>query len=483
MSRGGERRAKLRRSARRERASTTASRSARDRRDDGPIGIYSCGPTVYDRIHVGNARPFVVAMVLKRHLDRQGVPSKVVINITDVNDKIYVAAAQRGIAQHGARAAEMTDWYIADTSRLGLGRPDVEPRVTETMPEIIALIERLIANGLAYEAHGDVYFAVERFDSYGGAVGPAAGRDAGRGPRRAGGGQALAARLRAVEGEQAGRGRLVGLALGPRPARLAHRVLGDGDERTSASSIDVHGGGLDLIFPHHENERAQSEGATGRPFAGTWLHNGLLAVRRREDVEVARQRRAARRRDRRRGARRRCCCCSRAPTTAARWTTTTTRCGRRSRRRGHPRGVPGAARCGRRRQRRCRPRRRGARRGSRAFDAALDDDLATPQAMAELFELITSHNRAVDRPDAVAARRAGGRRHVPVAPRRARPGRPTAAADEVPAEVVALAEERRCGPRGPRLRPRRRAARARSPRPASSCATRATGSSSCRLPR
>src|SRR5437867_5036406 len=111
------------------------------------IGMYACGPTVYQRIHVGNARPFVLSMWLKRWLERRGYDVKLVENITDVNDKIYDAAPD-GSAELAARAAE---WYVEDTDLLGLGRPDVEPRATETIPEIIALIEELVSGGYAYE--------------------------------------------------------------------------------------------------------------------------------------------------------------------------------------------------------------------------------------------------------------------------------------------------------------------------------------------
>jgi len=132
----------------------------------GPIGIYVCGPTVYQRIHIGNARPYVVFLWLKRWLELQGYDVKLVENITDVNDKIYAAAAKQGVPS-AQLAAQTTRWYIEDTQDLGLGRPDVEPLATETMPEIVSLIEELVARELAYEAGGDVYFRVARFPEYG----------------------------------------------------------------------------------------------------------------------------------------------------------------------------------------------------------------------------------------------------------------------------------------------------------------------------
>ena len=133
---------------------------------DGTIGFYVCGPTVYGRIHVGNARPVVVFLQMKRYLEWRGQPVRLVENITDINDKIYVAARARGVRSDDL-AAEMARAFIDDTDRLGLGRPDEEPLATETIPEIVALIEELVASGHAYEAGGDVYFAVRSFDRYG----------------------------------------------------------------------------------------------------------------------------------------------------------------------------------------------------------------------------------------------------------------------------------------------------------------------------
>jgi cysteinyl-tRNA synthetase len=122
---------------------------------DGVIGIYACGPTVYSRIHIGNARPFVVFSVLKRYLERRGMRARLVINVTDVNDKIYDAARAEGIPSTEL-AERCTRQYMADTDLLGLGRPDAEPLVTGCMPEIIALIDDLVERGLAYAAGGDV---------------------------------------------------------------------------------------------------------------------------------------------------------------------------------------------------------------------------------------------------------------------------------------------------------------------------------------
>ena len=180
---------------------------------DGTIGFYVCGPTIYDRIHVGNARPVVVFLQMKRYLEWRGQSVRLVENITDINDKIYVAARARGV-RSDALAGEMARAFIEDTDRLGLGRPDDEPLASETIPEIVALIEELIAAGHAYEAGGDVYFAVRELRPLRGALGAAAGRGRGWGPRRAGRAQARPGRLRPLEGDQGRRGHVVAVALG-----------------------------------------------------------------------------------------------------------------------------------------------------------------------------------------------------------------------------------------------------------------------------
>src|SRR5262245_25612478 len=127
--------------------------------DTPEIGIYACGPTVYGRIHIGNARPYVVFTLLKRFLAHQGYKPKLVINVTDINDKIYDAAKEAG-RPSDEYAAEMTAAYRSDTDALGLGRPDAEPLATETIAEIVELIEALVERGHAYESGGDVYYRV-----------------------------------------------------------------------------------------------------------------------------------------------------------------------------------------------------------------------------------------------------------------------------------------------------------------------------------
>jgi cysteinyl-tRNA synthetase len=242
---------------------------------DGSIGMYFCGPTVYNRIHIGNARPYVVSMLMKRYLEWRNQRVTLVENITDINDKIYVAAAAAGVPSDGF-AREMADAYIADTDRLGLGRPDREPRATETVGEIIGLIEELIAGGHAYEADGDVYFAVGTFDRYGQLSnqrtdqlrdgGDTEGGEHKRDPLDFALWKATKPDEDTAWDSPWGRGR-PGWHI--ECSAMAERWLG--------REFAVHGGGRDLIFPHHENEIAQSQ-AAGRRFAHVWAHNGMLRL-------------------------------------------------------------------------------------------------------------------------------------------------------------------------------------------------------------
>jgi cysteinyl-tRNA synthetase len=241
----------------------------------GPIRMYFCGPTVYQRIHIGNARPFVLSMWLKRWLEESGYDVRLAENITDINDKIYLAAPGRS----AELAAEASRWYVEDTDLLGLGRPDHEPKATETVPEIVDLIGRLVDRGLAYPAGGDVYFRVASFPEYGRLSGREGGHEALHNPSE----EAERAELKEdprdfalwkahKEGEDTvwespwGAGR-PGWHI--ECSAMAETFLGP--------VFEIHGGGIDLIFPHHENELAQSRGA-GSEFARMWMHNGLLEL-------------------------------------------------------------------------------------------------------------------------------------------------------------------------------------------------------------
>jgi cysteinyl-tRNA synthetase len=238
----------------------------------GPIRMYVCGPTVYQRIHVGNARPYVVSLWLKRWLEASGYDVTLVENVTDVNDKIYDAAREQGIPS-AELAAQATRWYVEDTDDLGLGRPDVEPLATETIAEIIALIEELVARGLAYESGGDVYFRVARFPDYGALSGANLEDMVAQEPSDLKEDARDFALWKATKPSEDtwwdspwGRGR-PGWHI--ECSAMAEKHLGP--------SFEIHGGGLDLRFPHHENELAQSRGA-GREFARIWAHNGMLEL-------------------------------------------------------------------------------------------------------------------------------------------------------------------------------------------------------------
>jgi cysteinyl-tRNA synthetase len=245
-------------------------------REPGRIGIYACGPTVYGRIHVGNARPYVVFSLLKRFLEREGYDTTLVINITDVNDKIYDAARERGIPS-AELAREMTAAYVEDTDLLGLGRPDHEPKATERIGEIIALIEALVESDHAYERGGDVYFRVRSFPGYGKLSNrPLEEMQQGEGDDAAElkeSPQDFALWKARKEGEDTywespwGDGR-PGWHI--ECSAMAEAVLG--------IPFEVHGGGSDLVFPHHENELAQTEAARGKPLARTWMHNGMVQM-------------------------------------------------------------------------------------------------------------------------------------------------------------------------------------------------------------
>ena len=245
-------------------------------RDGRKVGIYACGPTVYGRIHIGNARPYVVFSLLARFLAHEGYEPTLVANITDINDKIYDAARPLG-RPSAELAAEMTAHYVADTERLGLGRPDFEPQATQMVEEIVALIGVLIERGHAYEVEGDVYFRVRSLPEYG----ALSHRDVDQMDQ----GEGL---------EGAGRKEdpldfALWKARKPMEDTWWPAPWGEGRpgwhiecsamaEATLGAPFEIHGGGADLIFPHHENEAAQTLAARGRPLARIWMHNGLLEL-------------------------------------------------------------------------------------------------------------------------------------------------------------------------------------------------------------
>jgi cysteinyl-tRNA synthetase len=245
-------------------------------RDPPKVGIYACGPTVYGRIHVGNARPYVVFTLLKRFLEHEGYEATLVANITDVNDKIYDAAREKGVPSEQL-AGEMSAAYVEDTEALGLGRPDAEPKASESIDAIVSLIDALIEGGHAYEARGDVYFRVGSYGGYGKLSNrPLEDMQQGEGDDAAElkeAPQDFALWKARKEGEDTfwespwGEGR-PGWHI--ECSAMAETILG--------VDFEVHGGGSDLVFPHHENEFAQTEAARGQPLARVWMHNGMIEM-------------------------------------------------------------------------------------------------------------------------------------------------------------------------------------------------------------
>src|SRR3954453_18652707 len=247
-------------------------------RDPGHrVGIYACGPTVYNRIHIGNARPFVVFSWLKRFLAHEGYDVTFVANVTDVNDKIYDAARARGVGSEEL-AREMTAHYIADTDGLGLPRPDHEPLASDTIEGIVALIQALLDRDAAYAVDGDVYFRVRSDADYGALshrhLDDLDQGEGGEGADRKEDPLDFALWKAQKEGEDTagdapwGRGR-PGWHI--ECSAMAEDLLGVG--------FEVHGGGSDLVFPHHENEAAQTRMARGAELAQIWMHNGRLEMR------------------------------------------------------------------------------------------------------------------------------------------------------------------------------------------------------------
>jgi len=241
----------------------------------GEVSIYVCGPTVYDFIHIGNARAFIVADIVRRYLEYKGYKVKFVSNITDVDDKSIRRAEEMGISLQ--EIGEIySDAYFEDIVKLNIRKPDINPRATQHINEIIELIQILVDKGYAYQVDGDIYYDVAKFEEYG----------------RLSGNKAEALNLGARVEVNLDKKNPADFALwkkqrGSEPSwhspwgkgrpgwhiecsAMAMKYLGE--------SFDIHMGGKDLIFPHHENEIAQSEAATGKPFARYWLHNEWLTV-------------------------------------------------------------------------------------------------------------------------------------------------------------------------------------------------------------
>jgi len=245
-------------------------------REDGKITMYVCGPTVYNYIHIGNARTFLNFDLIRRYLEFRGFDVTFVQNITDVDDKIINKANEEGVEPD----ALATDYRLAfekDMAALGVKPPDIAPRATDHIGEMLDVIKCLVDKGFAYESEGDVYFEVDRFEGYGKLSGraldeqqhtPGLGAEA----ERKRGPWDFALWKAAKPGEPSWESQW-----GPgRPgwhiecSTMSMKYLGEG--------FDIHGGGLDLVFPHHENEIAQAEACSGKQFVRYWMHSGMLNI-------------------------------------------------------------------------------------------------------------------------------------------------------------------------------------------------------------
>jgi len=241
----------------------------------GKVNMYVCGPTVYDYIHIGNARSFVAFDIIRRYLEYKGYKVTYVSNLTDVDDKTIRRAQKMRITLQKL-GEKYSDAYFEDIAKLGIRKPDINPRATQHIGEIINLVQTLIDKGYAYVVDGDVYYDVSRFEDYGKLSGAKtealkAGARIEIDPRKRNPADFSLWKKQKL-GESAwdspwGKGR-PGWHI--ECSAMSMKYLGE--------TFDFHTGGKDLIFPHHENEIAQSEAATGKPFAKYWLHNEWLTV-------------------------------------------------------------------------------------------------------------------------------------------------------------------------------------------------------------
>lgn len=241
----------------------------------GEVSIYSCGPTVYNFFHIGNARPFIIFDVLRRYLEYRGYKVNFVQNFTDVDDKMIKKANEEGTDIFQIAERYIKEYYT-DAQKLGIRNATYAPKATENIDAIIATIQKLIDKGYAYEADGDVYFATDKYEGYGKLSGHIL--------------EELEAGARVSSDERKRNPMDFALWKAQKPGEpswespwgkgrpgwhiecsaMATRYLGE--------TIDIHCGGQDLVFPHHENEIAQSEAANGKPFARYWMHNGFINI-------------------------------------------------------------------------------------------------------------------------------------------------------------------------------------------------------------
>ncbi|GAB1476153.1 cysteine--tRNA ligase [Bacillota bacterium] len=244
--------------------------------DENEIKIYVCGPTVYNFFHIGNARPFVVFDTLRKYLEYRGNKVKFVQNFTDVDDKIINKAKEDGLTAKDVSEKYIEEYY-KDASALNVDKATVHPKVTDNMNEIISFVDKLIKKGYAYESEGDVYFSTRNFPDYG-KLSKQNIEDLESGARIELGekkNDPLDFALWKARKEDSEIAWSSPWGMG-RPgwhiecSVMSTKFLGD--------TIDIHAGGQDLTFPHHENEIAQTEAATGKPFANYWMHNGYITI-------------------------------------------------------------------------------------------------------------------------------------------------------------------------------------------------------------
>ncbi|MBQ7595910.1 MAG: cysteine--tRNA ligase, partial [Clostridia bacterium] len=243
--------------------------------EEGKVKIYACGPTVYNYIHIGNARPLCVFDVLRRYLEYRGYDVRFVQNFTDIDDKIIKRANEEGVSYKDISEKYIEEFWV-DAKGLNVREATVHPKATENIDEIIDIISTLVEKGCAYEADGDVYFSPKKFDGYG---------KLSHQPL-----EELEAGARIMVGEVKKEPMDFALWKAAKPGEpYWESPWGQGrpgwhiecsamNRRYLGKTIDIHCGGQDLIFPHHENEIAQSECCNGAPFANYWMHNGYITV-------------------------------------------------------------------------------------------------------------------------------------------------------------------------------------------------------------
>ncbi|MEM1557982.1 MAG: cysteine--tRNA ligase [Thermoproteota archaeon] len=242
----------------------------------GEVRMYVCGPTVYDVAHLGHARAEIVYDSFRRFLEYLGYRVILVRNITDVDDKIINRA--RGENRPASEVAlQYTVKYFIDMLKLGIKHPTFNPRVTDHIPDIISFVSRLVEKGYAYESEGDVYFSVRKYQDYGALSGQSLDR--------------IITGARIEPGENKKDPLDFALWKAAKPGEVSwespwgrgrpgwHIECSTMSMKYLGETLDIHAGGMDLIFPHHENERAQSEALTGRKFVNIWMHHGPLTVR------------------------------------------------------------------------------------------------------------------------------------------------------------------------------------------------------------